>query len=93
MTMSDEDATRRGGKWLLDTKAGTTTIGHDMISVEWVGGEKKLMPVKYWIGKNASGPWWWRKTDYVVHSEFATLRGFKTMDEAINAVDALNYGT
>lgn len=51
----------------------------DMITILY--GEKKLEPVKYWIEPRETGKWWWRKTEYYLHSDYGVLGPFDSADE------------
>lgn len=54
--------------------------------ISYLTGVQVLEPIKYHIGEVKIARWWWgHRTEYAVVSDFMTLGGFKTRDEAHGA--------
>lgn len=54
--------------------------------IQYLSGTKALEPVKYHIDEVRTARWWWgHKTEYAIVSDFMTLGGFKTRDDAHSA--------
>lgn len=59
------------------------------VQITWLGGVKELKPIEYRVISKATGPWWWKTTEWAVQSEFVTLSGFGTQAEAETAAAQL----
>jgi hypothetical protein len=70
------------------------TIEHkteeQLIVVSYMTGVKKIEPVKYYVvAKTIKYKWlfwWYEKTEWYIDTEFATLSGFETKEDACMAV-------
>lgn len=56
----------------------------DQVTITWEGGVKYLEPIKYELVEKITGPWWWRKTEYEIHSPYGVLSGIESREQALS---------